>query len=351
MVWCFFRRGERGLERNWSGRVPVLLAKSARSQPGEERKRQATGKAKDQGQATRPQSLISRGATHRRSNQQPAPGHGNAVPARRAEAEAKRGNLVHLSLSPPLAATNPSSSKHEPLFRLFLRPCIRGRLDKHASRSRANLVETGDPTTVSRHTPRSPGSQTLCDCLQKAETFIDHQQDKHSPRHHHHHDSRNSIFHPSPFQTATRYTPAARPRAAAFSCPPEPCPTFATLASPLSIPPHLSFPALPRQPNLPHSTETLARSPKEELLFGGRPYFSIYTGPDWSSTGWQSLGMYLRFCCARRDSPPERNRTHTRFFFSGVDIFGLPDLRRGLGQWNTAGIGIPNSRGSAAAAC
>lgn len=122
------------------------------------------------------------------------------------------------------------------------------------------------------------------------------------------------------------------PRAAAFSCPPEPCPTFATLASPLSILPHLSFPALPRQPNLPHSTETLARSPKEELLFGGRPYFSIYTGPDWSSTGWQSLGMYLRFCCARRDSPPERNRTHTRFFFSGVDIFGLPDLRRGLGN-------------------
>lgn len=69
VVWCFFRRGERGLERNWSGRVPVLLAKSARSQPGEERKRQATGKAKDQGQATRPQSLISRGATHQRSNQ------------------------------------------------------------------------------------------------------------------------------------------------------------------------------------------------------------------------------------------------------------------------------------------
>lgn len=92
------------------------------------------------------------------------------------------------------------------------------------------------------------------------------------------------------------------PRAAAFSCPPEPCPTFATLASPLSILPHLSFPALPRQPNLTHSTETLARSPKEELLFGGRPYFSIYTGPDWSSTGWQSLGMYLRFCCARRET-------------------------------------------------
>lgn len=126
------------------------------------------------------------------------------------------------------------------------------------------------------------------------------------------------------------------PRAAAFSCPPEPCPTFATLASPLSILPHLSFPALPRQPNLPHSTETLARSPKEELLFGGRPYFSIYTGPDWSSTGWGCTYVFV----VRDETPHQRETERTLDSFSAAWKFLVSRI-------SAAGLGNGTLRASA----
>lgn len=103
VVWCFFRRGERGLERNWSGRVPVCCWPKARVH--------SEGKAKELGQATRPQSLISRGATHRRSNQ-----HQHLDTGARCRPGGRRQRQKGDFVAVPAPCGNESQHKHEPLF-------------------------------------------------------------------------------------------------------------------------------------------------------------------------------------------------------------------------------------------
>lgn len=175
VVWCFFRRGERGLERNWSGREPVLLR--VHSPPREERKRQ--GKPmEDQGQATRPQSLISRGATHRRSNQHQRLDTGTRCRPGGRRQRQKGGISSTCSLSPPLAAlrqripaanTSPSSvSSSVPAFEA----------DSTNMHLAAGPIWSKPETRRRSHGTRLevPAPRRCATRCREQETFIDHQQ-------------------------------------------------------------------------------------------------------------------------------------------------------------------------------
>ena len=213
------------------------------------------------------------------------------MPGGHAEAEAKGAKC------PPLVVTNPS--KHEPLFHpspnasaLHLNPT---RQTWHLA---AGPIWSKPETRRRSHgTPGSPGFQTPCDSLQKAETFIDHHaigsRAKQAPLPPAVPTTTLTGEIPSPFQNrhALFYTLSAvseGPRAAAFSCSP-PAPRLqrqraaqGRWASP-SSPPLISSATTTRQPN---PTFPIQQKPwrchQEELLFGGRPYrkFSIYAGPD-----------------------------------------------------------------------
>lgn len=328
VVWCFFRRGERGLERNWSGRVPVRCWPKARVH-GE-------GKAKELGQATRPQSLISRGATHRRSNQHQHQHLDTGVRCRPGgRRQRQKGDFVAV----PAPCGNESQHKHEPLFpsrplSLHSRPTR-----QHAPRSRANLVETGDPTTVSRHTPGSPGSQTLCDSMQKARNIYRSPAGQTlSPRHRHRRD-RSSIPFPNRHTLHAGCSPlSCRPQGCGFQLP-------ALLSPAPRLQRSLHPPTSHFQRNHDNPTFPIRRKPwrghqkRSCCLEAARisPYIRDRTGQVIQiplgaglSRGWgRGRSDLKRFCCARQDSPPERNRPHS-ILFRGVDIFGLPDLRRGL---------------------
>lgn len=69
------------------------------------------GKAKELGQATRPQSLISRGATHRRSNQ-----HQHLDTGARCRPGGRRQRQKGDFVAVPAPCGNESQHKHEPLF-------------------------------------------------------------------------------------------------------------------------------------------------------------------------------------------------------------------------------------------
>jgi hypothetical protein len=243
------------------------------------------------------------------------PVHGNAVPGGHAEAEAKGGKRPGWSNSRPLVAVpapcgNESQQTRAPLPSLSqcVRPALEFDSNKHASRSPANLVETGNPTTVSRHAWKSRLPDAVRLSTKKAETFIDH----------HAIGSRA----PSLFQPATPYTLdavsecSAGPREAAFSCCP-PAPRLerrraARGGEGLSILPTSHFQRNHDNPTFPIQQKPLALPPAGVAVW--RPpvsEFSIYTGTDRQVPGrlsstirrvWGGGRSDQRFCCARRDS-------------------------------------------------
>ncbi|KAK0749961.1 hypothetical protein B0T18DRAFT_407940 [Schizothecium vesticola] len=201
----------------------------------------------------------------------------------------------------------------------------------------------------SHGTPGSPGSQTLCDSLQKAETCIDHRaigsRAKNLPP-----VPATTLTGeiPSPFQTATRYTLgavgeySAGPQGCGFPLPF--CSTFARGRRGFSILPTSHFQRNHDNPTFPIQQKPWRCHQKRSCCLEAARIgiLHIYgTG----QVGAREAAMYRQQSLGRvgqikefvvqgetRVPPPHREKQTAEFFFQGRIYFGLPDLRRGLGN-------------------